>query len=434
VIKVDLVKNLYLSILCVLTILFSTVAIYAGSDIYLSLYATSKKSDIAIEDFSVVNKNEDTVKLAKLLRKIIKNDLVFSRYFNIIQVVERNNFKDQLLSLKKKGTSILIAASVSNDECNIILEIKMIDVVTGEVIWNHNYKHERSSCRYMAHKVSDEIIKKIKGEIGIACSKIVFTNDNTRFKELYIVDYDGYNLRRLTRDNKINILPKWSPDGRQIIYTGYLYNNPDLFALNFVENKRIIVSKCQGLNVTGSFSPDSKKLILTLSKGRYPNLYMINMRGEILKRMTENTCIDTSPSFAPNGREIAFISDRSGYPQIYIMNAKGENVRRVTTDGFCDSPAWSPRGDKIAFTMKQAKGDYDIYTYDLTTAKIIRLTRNQKNNENPTWSPDGRFLAFYSNRSGRGEIYITAIDGSGTRKLLEIPGNSYTPSWSPILN
>jgi TolB protein len=414
-------------------VFFFTATLYSDDGIYLSLCTTTKRSGVAIESFNVADKNENTIKSAKLIKKIIKNDLILSRYFNIIQIVPENDFKEKLLSLRKNGTTALVTASVSDDGCNIALEIKVIDVVTSGIIWKHNYKNNRSNYRYLAHEVSDEIIRRIKGEIGISRSKIVFVNDSTRFKELYIIDYDGCNLRRLTRDNKINILPRWSPDGGQVIYTSYLHNNPDLFVLSLIENKRSIISKCQGLNVTGSFSPDGKKIVLTLSKGRYPNLYMINVHGELLRRMTKDACIDTSPSFAPNGQEIVFISDRSGYPQLYIMNIRGENVRRLTTSGPCDSPSWSPRGDKIAFTMRQAKSNYDLYIYDLPTSKITRLTHNQKNNENPTWSPDGRFLVFYSNRSGRGEIYIMAIDGSGTRKLVEISGTSYTPSWSPIL-
>ncbi|MDR1784624.1 MAG: Tol-Pal system beta propeller repeat protein TolB [Endomicrobium sp.] len=433
-VMVNLIKKVLFLILQIFVIFFYTLTLHADNDIYLSICGTTaKRSDIAIEHFNVTDKNENTIKLAKLIKKTIKNDLILSRYFNIIQVVPETNFKEQLFSLRKRGIGILITASVSDDKCNLILEMKVIDVATGEIIWKHNYKRKHSIYRYMAHEVSDEIIRRIKGEVGIARSKIVFVNDSTRFKELYIVDYDGYNLRRLTKDNKINILPKWSPDGKQIIYTSYLYNNPDLFILNLTENKRSVISKYQGLNVTGSFSPDGEKIVLTLSKGVYPNLYMINTHGDVLQRITENIYIDTSPSFAPNGQEIAFISDRSGYPQLYIMNISGKNVRRLTTNGPCDSPSWSPRGDKIAFTMKQVRGNYDLYIYDLPTRKVTRLTQNQRNNENPTWSPDGRFLVFYSNRSGRGEIYIIAIDGSGTRKLVEMPGTSCTPSWSPIL-
>jgi TolB protein len=426
------------TILSVFAVLFFAVSVYAWNDVYLSLSATGKRSDIAVEYFVAVDEKDDSVKYAKLLKEIVKNDLIFSRYFNVIQNVSEvaestTAFKEKLFLWEKRGASVLITASVSVDGDKLVFEIKMFDVVSGKIIWKRNYKSESLNYRYMAHEASDEIVRKFTGEMGVARSKIVFVNDSTGFKELYIIDYDGYNLHRLTRDSKINILPKWSPDGEQIIYTSYLYNNPDLFVLNLVKNRRSIISKHQGLNVAGSFSPDGKKILLTLSRGRYPNLYLINMSGEILQRMTDDSHIDTSPSFAPNGREIVFISDRPGYPQLYIMNVAGGNIRRLTTSGFCDSPSWSPRGDKIVFTMRQPKGNYDLYTYDLSTAKIAKLTNNQQNNENPSWSPDGRFVTFYSNKSGKGEIYVMAIDGSGTRKLAEIPGVSYSPSWSPVL-
>ncbi|MDR3092421.1 MAG: Tol-Pal system beta propeller repeat protein TolB [Endomicrobium sp.] len=420
----------------ILAVLFSAVAVYAQVDVYLSLSATGKRSDIAIEYFVAADGKADTVKYAKLLKEIIENDLIFSRYFNIVQDIPKNTentLKERLFSWEKKGASVLLTASVSIDGDKLVLESNLLDVATGETIWKRKYKNEILNYRYMSHEISDEIVRKFTGETGIARSKIVFVNDGTRFKELYIIDYDGYNLRKLTKDNKINILPKWSPDGKQIIYTSYLYNNPDLFVLDFVKNRRSIISKYQGLNASGSFSPDGKKILLTLSRGRYPNLYLINMSGEILRRMTEGSYIDTSPSLAPNGQEVVFISDRPGYPQLYIMSVDGGNIRRLTTSGSCDSPSWSPRGDKIVFTMRQSKGNYDLYVYDLPTAKITKLTNNHRNNENPTWSPDGRFVTFYSNISGKGEIYIMAIDGSGIRKLVELPGTSYTPSWSPTL-
>jgi TolB protein len=115
---------------------------------------------------------------------------------------------------------------------------------------------------------------------------------------------------------------------------------------------------------------------------------------------------------------------------MYIMTVDGKNIRRLTTNGYCDAPAWSPRGDRIAFTMRQGKGKFNLYIYELKTNKITRITNNQGDNENPAWSSDGRFLTFSSSRSGRWEVYVMAIDGSGTRKLVDIPGNSYTPAWS----
>lgn len=405
--------------LFLIALLFCCLSLsYAKDDVYLSLSTSVKKrSDIAIEDFIAADKNENSSKYAKLLKDVIQNDLVLSRYFNITPTT---------------SASVRIGASVSSNLNNVTIEFKIFDVESGGIIYNGIFKGEFSNYRYIAHEVSDEVVKRFIGDTGIARTKIVFVNSNTKHKELYIIDYDGYNIRRLTRDNKINILPKWSPKGEMIIYTSYLYNNPDLFYLDILKNRRGIISKYQGLNATGVFSPDGNKILLTLSRGNFPNLYLINISGKILQKLTAGSYIDTSPSFAPNGQEIVFISDRAGYPQLYIMNIDGGNVRRLSTNGFCDSPSWSPKGDKIVFTMRQGKGNYDLYIYDLPTAKIIRLTNSQGKNENPSWSPDGRFVAFCSSRSGKNEIYVMAIDGSGTRKLTEIPGNSYTPSWSPV--
>ncbi|MCL2144603.1 MAG: Tol-Pal system beta propeller repeat protein TolB [Endomicrobia bacterium] len=411
-------------------------AVYAQDDVYLSLSATGKRSDIAVESFTTPYNTSDDAKYAQLLKEVVENDLILSRYFNVItgDPEKKAHFDLRMLYWEKKGASVLFTAAVKVKSDQMTLEVKLYDVVTKEIIWQQVYKNETVNYRRLAHEVSDEIVRRFTGENGIARSKIAFTNNNTRFKELYIIDYDGHNLRRLTKDMKLNILPRWSPKGDQIIYTSYLYNNPDLFALDLVKNRRRIISKYQGLNAVGAFSPDGTKILLTLSRGKYPNLYLISESGgEIIRRMTDGSYIDTSPSFAPNGQEIVFISDRPGMPQLYIMNIDGGNVRRLTTNDFCDSPAWSPRGDKIVFTMRQQKGNYDLFVYDLPTSKITRLTSNQRNNENPTWSPDGRFVVFASNRSGRSEIYIMAIDGSGTRKLAEIPGASFTPSWSPNL-
>ncbi|MCL2389169.1 MAG: Tol-Pal system beta propeller repeat protein TolB, partial [Elusimicrobia bacterium] len=223
------------------------------------------------------------------------------------------------------------------------------------------------------------------------------------------------------------------PDGRQILFTSYLHGNPDLFVLDLARQRRHAVSQFQGLNSAGTFSPDGQSILLTLSRGAHPNLFLINTQGEILRRLTEGRAIATSPTFAPNGREFAFISDRGGNPQIWLMSIEGGNLRRLDIPQSTASPAWSPRGDKIAFAMRGPRGTFDIAVYELQTSRIIRLTNNARSNVNPTWSPDGRFLVFSSNRTGRWELYIMAIDGSGTRKLAEIPGNSFTPAWSPYL-
>ncbi len=408
---------------------------YAESDIYLSLSGTGSRASIGLSEFVPKNGFFEEMNMSRDFKDTLENDLILSRHFNV--AVANSSYKfdmeSQFAYWTEKGVSVLLTGTISIiDQVKLIVEVKLYDIESQQIIWEDKYSGSVNNYRYIAHKINDEVVKRFTGEEGVACSKIAFINNNTKFKEIYIVDYDGYNLRRLTKDNRLNVLPKWVPNSPQIIYTSYLYNNPDLFILDISKNKRKALSTIQGLNSPTTFSPDKRMLVATLSRGVYPNLYLLDSSGIVMRRLTEGRYIDTSPSFSPSGKEIVFISDRAGYPQIYIMDIDGVNLRRLSTKGNCDSPMWSPKGDKIAFTMRY-DDNFDIFLYDLPKQRIIRLTEGQGSNENPTWSQDGRFIAFSSTRSGKSEIYIMGMDGSGVRKLIDISGESFTPTWSQSL-
>ena len=111
------------------------------------------------------------------------------------------------------------------------------------------------------------------------------------------------------------------------------------------------------------------------------------------------------------------------------MDRDGANVRRLSPEGSgrCDQAAWSPRGDKIAYsTMKD--GHFNISVIDLNTSEVAYLTHGEGDSEAPSWSPDGRYMAFASNRSGGYQIYIMRWDGSGVTKITNQP-ECYAPCW-----
>ena len=157
-------------------------------------------------------------------------------------------------------------------------------------------------------------------------------------------------------------------------------------------------------------------------------IYVSNLNGSNLRRLTTTSkTVNISPRWNPaTGREIAFISDRGGSPRIYVMDASGGNQRPlVARGGHADSPSWSPDGRYIAFTYGGV-GSFQIFVADVASGQLLQLT-SQGRNESPTWSPDSRHLAFQSNRTGRWEIWQMHIDGTKQRQVSK--GGGRLPTW-----
>jgi Tol biopolymer transport system component len=136
---------------------------------------------------------------------------------------------------------------------------------------------------------------------------------------------------------------------------------------------------------------------------------------------------------AANDGRIAFDSNRFGNNQIFIMNSDGTGQTRLTNNQANDiHPALSPDGKKIAFASDRDGGNtYHIYVMNADGTGQTRLTNNMVIDSQPVWSPDGLMIAFVSTMSGNNEIYLMKADGLGQTRLTNINANNAGPSWSP---
>lgn len=376
--------------------------------------------------------------IAREIEEVLKFDLNLAGSVKIITGSSKENVggirpgEFDFAPWRTIGADFLLKTGYVIEGKTVLLEFRLYDVQGEKQVQSTVYTGKRKFLREMAHAFADETMQAVTGEKGPYTGKIVFVSARTGNKEVYIMDYDGYNERRITSNGSINLNPSFSPNGREIIYTSYKKGNPDLYRRNIFTGVEAQISSRTGLNVTGAWSPRGGKIALAMSKDGDSQIYLINRNGKELARLTNDDAIDISPSWSPNGSQIAFVSDRDGTPQVFIMNADGSNVHKLTTSGSYNvGPSWSPKGDRILYCRRQSNDfDFQIHAIKPDGTGDIQLT-SEGRNEYPHWSPDGRFVTFTSNRDGKEAIYLMRADGTSQLKVSRGRGGDSRSVWSP---
>ncbi len=311
------------------------------------------------------------------------------------------------------------------------IEFRLYEVSKGaNAVLTKTYPR-RDGTRTVVHKWCNAVVKYYTGEAGFFGSRIAFTvKMKGGHDQIFAMDFDGANAGKISNNTSTNMLPAFSPSGGQIAYTSYMRNNPDLYVGPAGGGRPKKLSAHPGMNTGAAWSPDGSKIALTLSKGGSPDIYIISASdGSIIKQITNDKSIDTSPAWSPDGGQLAFVSDRNGGPQIFVVSASGGGAKQVSFNGnYNTTPTWSPRAGKqiIAYTTRDG-GRYDIVTLDLATKQMVRITQNEGNNEEPSFSPNGRAIAFA--RAGQG-VFIANADGTG--KAVKVWSGSATGvDWGP---
>jgi len=328
---------------------------------------------------------------------------------------------------KDVGAFGVVKYQVSGDS----IEFRLYEVSKGNTaVLTKTYKRAGTNTRQITHRWDNEVVKYYTHDNGFFGSQIAFTAKGKGTSSIMAMDFDGANAFMVSHNSSTNILPAWSPSGGLIAYTSFMRDNPDLYvgAPNGSRPKKL--SSQRGMNTGAAWSPDGSKIALTLSKDGNPEIYIINASdGSIVKRITNDKAIDTSPAWSPDGSQLAFVSDRNGGPQIFVVSSNGGNPTQVSFNGnYNTTPTWMPKAGKhvIAYTTR-ADSNYDIVTLDLDTKEMKRITQNEGNNEEPSFSPNGKAIAYA--RQGQG-VFISNADGTGHGQKV-YSGNVTGVDWGP---
>lgn len=284
--------------------------------------------------------------------------------------------------------------------------------------------------------------------------------------EIYLMDGDGTNPRRVTENAYADGFPALSPDGRRIVFDSNRlrteaepFNTSDLFVMRADGTGQRALTR----GSSATWSPDGRRIAFHASAsgtGRPINalpgaattdsdIFVAAVDDLLEKRarpknITNNAAaIDDDPDWSPRGRQIVFTShavsdktDDHATAEIYLIDADGTGKPTRLTDNTEEerAPSWSPDGRRIVFCCRRGGPDFEICVMNADGSGQVRLTDNAIGDLTPSWSPDGRRIVFHRRVGGQGQFQLISInaDGSDEKQLTFPPGFNAFPHWGEL--
>ncbi len=409
--------------------------------------AKTKKTVLALPEI----RNAGAAKLsaaAKTIQETVYNDLMFMDLFKFLSpsaFIENpttsglgaNEFK--MSDWTSIGAEFVIKSGLALAESgNLSLDAYLYDTHGNKQVFAKKYVGAPGDAKLIGHTFANQIVEALTGLPGVFQTKIAMSCERGGKKEIYVMNFDGTEVKQVTRHHSIAFAPAWSPDGSKIAYSLFTRHrnnikNIDLYEIDFNTESYKMLSNRKGINSGAAYSPDGSKIALTMSFLGNPEIFSLDPANGTVTRLTSSFGFDVDPAFSPDGKQLAFVSSRTGIPMVFSMGIDGSKVQRLTYAGrYNATPSWSPTNNKLAFAG-WIDGRFDVFIMNPDGSHIERLTKDQGNNEDPSFSPDGNFVVFSSNRTGQQNVYVMNIDGTFVKRLTYGLGNCVAPKWSGTL-
>lgn len=278
--------------------------------------------------------------------------------------------------------------------------------------------------------------------LGGGPGQLAFASNLEGLPQIFVINSDGTERRKVTSLPEGACQPDWSPDGRRLVFISPCTNNTDYYpgAAMYIINEDgkglLPLPTLSGGDYDPKWSPDGNYIVFTsLRNSRRPQLYVLNLEDNSVRALSEKYDTDYQASWAPDGKQIVYVSTRRTTQQVWVENFDGTDKRLFTpTNGFINSrPTFSPDGKSILYTQYIAEGSIprvNIASFNFEEFSEYRV--HDMPMRDAVYSPDGYWLAFEGWQiGGSHNIFIMASTGAGVTAITDDAVLDFDPVWRP---
>ena len=410
---------MYLKLLIALTIVFQ-VATAAKSEIdelFIELSTKQALKTVYLSDV-ITYQNDSWDQYGSQLKQVLKFDFENSGRCQLqtnlseLESALKSLPYDQKINietLKKCPADIMVMGEINDGKFWLkVFDLKsMTAKSTEKVALSKNIAQDRR----LIHRLGDMVQKNLFGEAGISSYKFLFSekkatgsSEEKWGSDIYQADYDGHNKQLLTQNGGYSISPIYIPSkpgykSGGFIYVSYKQGQPKIYISSLTNFRPTPLIALKGNQFMPAVNLKKSKLAFISDVTGNPDLFLCDFDpgsgtiGKPTQAYSARPASQGSPTFSPDGSKIAFVSNKDGTPKIYCI----------------DTP--EPRAK-------------------LKDIKPLLITKRNRENSAPSWSPDGRFIIYRKRENDRFNIFIQRV-GSEEVRQLTFSGRGHSPAWSP---
>lgn len=256
-------------------------------------------------------------------------------------------------------------------------------------------------------------------------SRIAFTSNRGGMNDVFVISTNGKDERQLTNTRESEGNLAWTASGKHILFSVFKDDTSHLYEIDPDGKNQRELASVPGRAPT--LSPDGRRLVYMAGTWTATRLMVSALDGTNAKQINDGSSIAWNNHWSPDGKLIAFTgrNDPNGELAVYVMDADGSSRRQVThisaDEGGAQWPVWSTDSRRLAIQVnsRTQKNSAHIWIVDVATGFARKLAAHTERylDETPSWFPNGKRIAFQSNRTGKMEVWVMNADGSGAKQI-----------------